>query len=312
MLQVENISLSFQKVILHDISFRIKEGEVIGIAGKSGAGKTSLLKIIAGLVDATAGKVTFEGKKVLGPSIKLVPGHDDIQLVNQDFGLDVYHTTEQNIREKILYLPEKQRNKFVEELLDLVELSEMRTQKANSLSGGEQQRLSIARALACEPKLLLLDEPFVHLDTRLKTKLLNYLLMLKEIRKTSIVLVSHDGSELLSLCSKLIYLKGGKIKRVSTPESAFYNYKTLEEGELYGWVNSVTLNNQRSYFRPNEYEIAPKNKGQLKIKFVSALFQGGTFLNTFRTEDGKNIVLLNSESMENTTEINVKKKNQNP
>jgi len=309
MLKVENVILNYERQILRGLNFELNAGEILGIAGKSGAGKTSLLKIIAGLKDPSSGKVLFEGKKVIGPGVKLVPGHDEIQLVNQDFGLDVYHSAEQNIREKILYLPEKQRNRFVKELLDLVELTEMREQKAHTLSGGEQQRLSIARALACEPKLLLLDEPFVHLDSRLKTKILHYLLMLKEIRKTSIILVSHDGSELLSLCSKLIYLKDGELKRTSTPNNAFYNYKTLQEGELYGWVNSLVINNERFYFRPNEYEIPLKNKGQIVVKFESSLFQGGTFLNSFRTQDGKNIILLSLESMENITEINVKKKN---
>ena len=154
MLEINEIQLAFQRPILLTISLTIKQGEIVGIVGKSGAGKTSLLKIIGGLLDSTSGSVIFEGKKVLGPTNKLVPGHPDIQLVNQDFHLDTYHTVEENIREQILYLPKKERDDLVEELLHILELTEIRNQKAITLSGGEQQRLSIARALACEPKVL--------------------------------------------------------------------------------------------------------------------------------------------------------------
>lgn len=309
MLIVENVSLYHDREILNNISFQLKEQEILGIIGKSGAGKTSLLKIIGGLKDASSGKVLFESKQVIGPSIRLVPGHDEIQLVNQDFGLDLYHTTEQNIREKILYLPTNQRNKFVDELLSLVELEVNRNQLAHTLSGGEQQRLSIARALACEPKLLLLDEPFVHLDARLKLKITNYLLEMKAVRGMSIVLVSHDGEEILSLCEKVLYLKRGKIARITTPIKAYYNYKTKEEGELLGWVNAVQLNGQTVFFRTDEYVLENHSENAIDVEFLTARFSGGYFLNTFRTQVGKNIVLLSLESLENVRKIEIRKKN---
>ena len=105
MLEVRDIVLNFEKSILHHIGFEMDKGQTIGILGKSGAGKSSLLKIIAGHLDAQSGTVFFEGKKVKGPSVQLVPGHEDIQLVNQDFKLDDYHTVEENLREQILNLP---------------------------------------------------------------------------------------------------------------------------------------------------------------------------------------------------------------
>ena len=174
MLEVKDVQFSYDSKIIKSVSFQLAKGEVIGIVGRSGEGKTTLLKMIAGLLDAELGEIIFNDEKIVGPNYKLIPGYEDIQLLNQDFGLDIYHTTEENIREKALHLPKEERDFLVSELLELVELTHLKNQKALLLSGGEQQRLCIARALVCEPQLLLLDEPFVHIDARLRNKIVNY------------------------------------------------------------------------------------------------------------------------------------------
>jgi iron(III) transport system ATP-binding protein len=227
MIVVENVSLNYERTILDRISFEVKSGETLGIVGKSGAGKSSLLKIIAGLLDVTSGQVSCNDERVKGPSERLVPGHPEIQLVNQDFKLETFHTVEENIRECILYLPTNVRDRFVDELIGLLELNDVRTQKAHTLSGGEQQRLSIARALAREPKVLLLDEPFSHLDGRLRLKLITYLIELKQVRGTTIILVSHDGSDVLSLSNRIVLMKNGMIQRGGVPRKMYYGYRTL-------------------------------------------------------------------------------------
>lgn len=303
MLTVENIQLAFERSVLSSISLDLKAGEIIGIVGKSGAGKTSLLKIIAGFLEPTAGKVTFEGEKVIGPATKLVPGHPEIQLVNQDFHLDTYHTVEENIREQILYLPLKQRDQLVEELLHLMELTTLRKQKATTLSGGEQQRLAIARALACEPKIILLDEPFVHLDGKLRAKLIHYLLKLQAIRKTSFMLVSHDGAEILSLCSVIYFMKNGKFVRKASPKDFYYKPKTLDEAKLFGPINKVLMNGKRILFRPDEYEIHPE--GTLYLKFQTSLFTGVVYQNYFITENKENILLYSLKAMDHDQKINI-------
>lgn len=303
MLTIENIQLAFERSVLSSISLDLKAGEIIGIVGKSGAGKTSLLKIIAGFLEPTAGKVTFEGEKVIGPATKLVPGHPEIQLVNQDFHLDTYHTVEENIREQILYLPLKQRDQLVEELLHLMELTTLRKQKATTLSGGEQQRLAIARALACEPKIILLDEPFVHLDGKLRAKLIHYLLKLQAIRKTSFMLVSHDGAEILSLCSVIYFMKNGKFVRKASPKDFYYKPKTLDEAKLFGPINKVLLNGKRILFRPDEYEIHPE--GTLQLTFQTSLFTGVVYQNYFTTENKENILLYSLKAMDHDQKINI-------
>jgi ABC-type Fe3+/spermidine/putrescine transport system ATPase subunit len=313
MLEINEIQLAFQRPILLTINLTIKQGEIVGIVGKSGAGKTSLLKIIGGLLDSTSGSVLFEGKKVAGPKNKLVPGHPDIQLVNQDFHLDTYHTVEENIREQILYLPKKERDDLVEELLHILELTEIRNQKAITLSGGEQQRLSIARALACEPKVLLLDEPFAHLDGRLRSKLTNYLLNLRKVRNTTLILVSHDGAEVLSLADIIYSMKNGIIARKGKPSDFYYKPKSIEDAKLFGAINSINLNGKRTIFRPDEYALVRNDEVEIPSKvidvaFSHTLFTGPVCENYFQTANKEKIVLYSFKTLENVRKISIEKK----
>ncbi len=309
MLRVEDIHLSFDKEVINGVSFTLKAGQVLGVAGKSGAGKPSLLKIMSGLLDADAGKVFFEGKEVKGPSGKLVPGHPDIQLVDQQFHLDAFHTVEENIREMVLYLPLKQRDKWVNELIELMELEDFRTKQSRYLSGGEQQRLALARALACEPKIILMDEPFAHIDARLRTKLINYFLELKALRKMSLVLVSHDGAEMLGFADQIIHMKNGKIARKSAPESFYYRYASIEEARLFGAVNSVMIDGKRLYFRPDEYALdVVEGKQWIPAKFSHSLFTGPVYQNYFTTERKEKVVLYSFNKLQHVNGFTIVKK----
>jgi iron(III) transport system ATP-binding protein len=309
MLRVEDIHLSFDKEVINSVSFVLNEGQVLGIAGKSGAGKTSLLKIMAGLLDADAGVVMFDGKQVKGPSGKLVPGHPDIQLVDQQFHLDSFHTVEENIREMVLYLPVKQRDKLVDELIELMELEDFRKKQSRYLSGGEQQRLALARALACEPRIILMDEPFAHLDSRLRTKLINYFLELKNLRKMSLVLVSHDGAEMLGFADQIIHMKNGKIVRKSNPESFYYRFASVEEARLFGAVNSVMFDGKRLYFRPDEYTLEDiPNAQRIQVTYSHSLFTGPVYQNYFTTERKEKVVLYSFNKLQHVNEFTIVKK----
>lgn len=309
MLRLENIGLSYGREILKDISLTVNSSEIIGIVGRSGAGKTSILKIFSGLIQPTSGKVFLDGAEVKGPMIKLVPGHPEIQLVNQDFHLDTYHTVEENIREQILYLPDTFRKKMITELLDLVGLEEYRDQRANTLSGGEQQRLAIARALACEPRFLLLDEPFVHLDARIRSKIVRYLLALRSVRGTTIVLVSHDGSEMLSLTDKVYCMKNGKIYRSGKPIDLYYRPKTLEEAQLFGPVNSIKLSGKRIVFRPDEYSIEVEHSvDRVEVHFERSIFNGQVNENYFYTSNGESIMLYSMKPLEHVSSFVIRRK----
>ncbi|MDX2362779.1 MAG: ABC transporter ATP-binding protein [Crocinitomicaceae bacterium] len=306
MLKAKDLGLKRDRWILRNIDLQFKKGKIYGIIGKSGAGKTTLLKVMAGLLDSTEGEVFFHDKKVIGPSIKLIPGYDDIQLVNQDFALEPFHTVEQNVREKVLSRHQEDQEVLINEFLELVELDKLRTQKANQLSGGEQQRLSLARALACEPEVLLLDEPFVHLDQRLRWKVMNYLNRLHKELNTIVVLVSHDGAEMMGFVDEVINLSNGIVQRSGSVAEVYYNPANRQEAELMGEINEVEIGGKIVLFRPNEYEIS--DEGELKVKFIRALDTGLTIFNYFETQNGEVIMLSAEKYLKTSDRISIRKR----
>ncbi len=298
MLEIKNIKFSYDREILKDVSFKLEQGHFLGIVGKSGGGKSSLLKIISGYLSPNSGEIYFQNRKMKRPSEMLIPGYDEISIVHQDFGLDLYHTVLENIRERVLHLPKIFQDKLITEMLDLLDLHSLSNQKAINLSGGEQQRLSIARALIGESELILLDEPFVHLDAPMRRRLIGYLQKLKEIRSTSFIIVTHNGDEIIGLCDKAIYFKNGIIKRIASPDKFYNKPKTIEEAEFFGPINSVSIDDKRILFRPNQYEIhALGGKMKLKVEFRFAEQQGPLVYNYFRTKRGEEILLFNLEFM---------------
>lgn len=305
MLKVTNIHLSYSKEILHDVSFQLNEAQFLGIVGKSGGGKSSLLKIIGGYTTPDRGSIYFDDKKMQPANQLLVPGYANIALVHQDFGLDLYHTVTENIREKVLYLPQKQQNILIAEMIDLLGLADIADQQAVVLSGGEQQRLSIARALASEADLILLDEPFVHLDTPMRTRLMLYLEALKKIRKTSFILVTHNGEEVLTLCDEVIYLKHGKIKRKAKPSKFYENPRSIEEGAFFGEINALTIDGKRKLFRPDQYALTGNSGVAISVNFNRALKNGPLMYNYFTTNRNESLLLFNFEVMENVKTIYV-------
>ena len=306
MLELLNIGIKRDDWVLRNVNLTVEKGEIYGIIGKSGVGKTTLLKLMGGLIDATEGHVLFQNKKLIGPGEKLIPGYEEIQLVNQDFALEPYHTVEQNIKEKVLSRHKEDQKELIEQFLDSVELKDIRNRKAHLLSGGEQQRLAFARALACEPAVLLLDEPFVHLDQRLRWKISNYLMALNQDSKTTIVLVSHDGSEMMGFAHKVIAIAENSIQRIAPTKDVFYHPSDKNQGELMGVINSISIDNKFVLFRPNEYRI-DGNKS-IEVNFEAAIDTGLMVCNYFTTSKNEKIMLTASMVLDKVKFIEIAKK----
>lgn len=310
MLKIKKIHFQRDKEILSGVSFNLKASSILGLVGPSGAGKSTLLKIIAGLLDASKGEVYLGNERVFGPSYKLIPGHPEIQLVNQDFDLDLYHTVRENLLVQANYLPDNLCQELISELLELLELTPLQNKQAIHLSGGEQQRLALGRSLAKEPEVILLDEPFAHMDAHLRNRISDYLLKLKKIRKTSFMLVTHDGEEVLSLADKILFFNEGKILRVDTPESFYFNPTNEFEGLFFGDLNVVIINKEKVLFRPIEYDLTVLETDiQLEVTFVKSVFFGAYHKNHFLTKKKEMIILYHLESLSHVQKIAIKKKN---
>ena len=192
-------------------------------------------------------------------------------------------------------------------MLNLFELKSLRGQKAILLSGGEQQRLAIARAISRKTKLLLLDEPFAHLDARLRLKLTNYLLKIREKEGVAIVIVSHDGQEILGISDTVCILKNGRLSRKKQPLDAYYNSTSKSDAMLFGPINTISLNEKKILFRPDEY--TENLKGGIELNYIASVFLGVVYYNYFYSLKNEEIILLSFEPFKNNISIDINKKN---
>lgn len=255
-LELSNLSISYDgKSVIDNFSLSLREGEVLVLLGASGAGKSSVLKAIAGLIVVEGGEVSYRGEKLKGPDVQLIPGHEEIKLINQDFGLDVYHTVEENIRLRLLAYDYDFQKERVEELLQLTALNDLRNQTANLLSGGQKQRLAIARALANEPDLLLMDEPFNQLDFTIKSKLSDHIMEYIREHGISVIMVTHNGQEAMEWADRIAHISEGKLKRVDDAVHFYNEPDSLEQAEFFGAVNVLDLDGETCYFRPEDFSF---------------------------------------------------------
>jgi iron(III) transport system ATP-binding protein len=290
--------------ILSNINLTVKKGEMLGLVGPSGAGKSTLLHIVAGLLDASKGVVKLDGELILGPKDRLVPGHPEVQLVNQEFGLDLYHTVRENLIVKANHLTKEIRNQFADELLDLLGLTSIGGSQAVHISGGEKQRLALGRALIMEPKVILLDEPFAHMDAHIKRKVVQYLQALKKTRKTTFIFVTHDGQDVLGLADKIAYFSEGEIQRLDTPKAFYEHPSSYQEALFFGEINRVKIERKEVLFRPHQFSLtATKDSRKVNVHFQFSTYFGGFIQSTFRINKKEIVVLNHTETLENVKEI---------
>lgn len=237
LLKVDGLTKQFtgmERAAVHGMSLLLKEGEVAALVGGSGSGKTTLLRMLGGLEQPDGGSIRFRGEAVGGPHDQLVPGHPSIRLVHQHFELAHRLSVYQNVSQKLRHLPAEQQAVRSLELLEVCRISHLKDKKVEELSGGEKQRLALARALAEEPELLLLDEPFSNLDPVLKEEIKGALFGFIRQEAIAAILVSHDPKDALSLADKLWVVQEGVLLQVGKPEEVYYRATSANVAALLG------------------------------------------------------------------------------
>lgn len=205
------------RAIVDDVSFEVADGELFVLVGPSGCGKSSLLRLIAGLDPAAAGRVVLAGRDVTS----VTPEKRRIGLVFQDHALFPHRRIDQNIAFGLGRLDRRERARRVDELLELVRLPGMAKRYPHELSGGEQQRIALARALAPDPALVLLDEPFASLDPSLRDSVRNDVVSALRARGAAAVLVTHERDEALALGDRIAVMSNGRILQIDRPEEVY-------------------------------------------------------------------------------------------
>lgn len=274
MLKVKKLSFKYNKTpVIKNISFSVKAGEHVSVIGESGSGKSTLLKLLYGEFDTNRGHIFWNDIEILGPKHNLVVGYDFIKYVAQEFDLMPFTLVEENIGEYLSNFYPYKKKQRIRELVKVVELEPFAKTKVKNLSGGQKQRVALARALAKEPEIILLDEPFSHIDNfkkqSLRRSVFNYL---KE-KKIACIVATHDKDDVLGHADNMLVLHKGKIKALSTPEELYNNPQTSLIASFFEEFNEIK---GHGIIYANQLKVV--DKSNLKAIIKQSYFKGHYYL----------------------------------
>ena len=277
MLHVSIPSFSYEEeIILQNLTFTLNGGQQLAIIGESGCGKSTLLKLIYGLYDCDASHLSWKSEPILGPKFHLVPGMPFMKYLAQDFDLMPFITVGENVGKFLSNFYPKEKQNRIDELLSLVEMSEFKHVKAKFLSGGQMQRVALSRVLAQEPEVLLLDEPFSHIDNFRKNKLRRKIFQYLKEKQITTIVASHDVNDVLSFSDEVIVLKDTTILEKATPFELYNHPKFHYTAALFGEVNEIEINGKTQLVYPNQLQIAEKS--DIQVEVISSYFKGKCYL----------------------------------
>ena len=302
-LVIENLTAGYDAdVVLRDLSLSVKEGEFLSLLGPSGCGKTTLMKTVAGILPDAKGRIFLDGEEITG-----LPIHRRSTVIMfQDIRLFPHKSVAENVAFplKMQGVPKEERLHRAEELLEKVQLRGFGNRRPSELSGGQQQRVALARALAAQPKLLLLDEPFSALDENLREDMRSLVLRLKDEFRMTVILVTHDREEALSMSDRVALMFEGRLIQTGTPREVYTRPVSREAADYFGNCVYICGKVEKGSFcapgiccradaddgdyilmlRPDALEMEKTGDYRLTVEAVS--FRGSDTLVSLRAEDG--------------------------
>ncbi|HQV85353.1 MAG TPA: ABC transporter ATP-binding protein [Chitinophagaceae bacterium] len=287
MLKVSGISKAGKEnILVSNISFTQQPLQNIAIVGETGSGKTTLLKMIAGLVQPTSGEIIFDNKKVTGPYDQLIPGHPGIAYLSQYFELRNNYWVHE-----VLEMANKLSDREANTIFSVCQVNHLLGRRTDELSGGEKQRIALARVLISSPKLLLLDEPFSNLDAMHKSTIKTVIHDIGIKLNISCILVSHEAADTLSWADLILVLKDGQLIQQGAPEQVYkqpvneycaglfgdYNLVDSKTASVLGANSEMIEMNQPLLIRPEFIHITAALSSESNGKVQKRMFWGSCY-----------------------------------
>lgn len=289
-LNLKNINKYFGKFhVLKDINISIKKGEFICLLGPSGCGKTSLLRIVAGLERENSGNISLENNDITNLSTR----ERNVGIVFQSYALFPNMTGEENITFglKNKKLQENKIKEILNETVKLVQLEGIAKKYPSEMSGGQMQRIALARAIAMEPNILLLDEPLSALDAKVRSKLRYEIKELQKKLKITTIMVTHDQEEALSMGDRIVVMNNGKIEQIGTPEEIYNNPSNSFVADFIGTTNIIKLDGKEIMVRPEDLTLLKSKESNLtnyRVKNIE--FRGNSYRVTLNDKNNSLLV----------------------
>lgn len=270
-LEVKNLAKFYNSSypIIKDLTFSVKKGELISFLGESGSGKTTFLKCLAGLEGINAGSISLNSNFLNNEKTFVKPQKRKIGFVFQDYPLFPHL----NLLDNIIFNLEKKYHSKIEYILKLTGLQFLVERFPHEISGGEQQRACIARALIREPELLLLDEPFSNLDSTIKESMKEEIFKIVKETNTTTILVTHDINDALNISDRILIFKAGILQQYDDPVKMYCEPANCYCAEVLGDMNKLFHKNETYYIRPEKVNISDK-RSKYRVKIEKCFFQG--------------------------------------
>ncbi len=275
------------------------------------------MKCLYGIVDVDKGEILFEEEKIFGPSYNLIPGHENIKLVSQDYQVLENHTVAENVLDKLAGYVQEYKEKRVKDLLKICKLTKFANRRAKELSAGQKQRVSIARALADFPKLLLLDEPFNNLDLGIRDEIFSYIRTEMIKINAACLLVSHQPDEALRYSDEVMVFDEGKIIEKASPEDLYKKPKSIEIAKLTGKFNLISktdcyaskglkFEKGKLVLRPENLTNSTETSANLTVTVLNNLFCFDKYEVIAKTKSNKRISFYSKSQIKVGKEVYLK------